>query len=250
MMMMMRCSSVLTNKKGHRMARLSLLVTAKRSSATSSTPPPANSFSFFTWYSRKLDTHPITTKCISAALISSTGNILAQRITHHNQDDTKPDTADSSSEDDVFHVDWDKVGRFAFLNVVFVAPVLHHWYQFIDKAVPGTSLFKVLQRTCWDQFVFTPCYLPVYLTALSTLDSSPPVEITNMSYHELGQRIVSEEMGQLIVAEWIVWVPTMFLTFRFAPVKFQVLVINLVGVGLQTVLCLSLKAMGFKREGK
>jgi hypothetical protein len=241
MMMMMRCSCVLTNKKGHRMARLSLLVTAKRSSATSSTPPPANGFSFFTWYSRKLDTHPITTKCISAALISSTGNILAQRITHYNQDDTKPDTADSSSEDDVFHVDWDKVGRFAFLNVVFVAPVLHHWYQFIDKAVPGTSLFKVLQRTCWDEFVFTPCYLPVFLTALWTLEGSPPDKIKNMLYHEL---------GQIIVAEWIVWVPTMFLTFRFAPVKFQVLVINLVGVGLQTVLCLSLKAMGFKREGK
>jgi hypothetical protein len=50
-----------------------------------------------------------------------------------------------------------------------------------------------------------------------------------MLYHEL---------GQIIVAEWIVWVPTMFLTFRFAPVKFQVLVINLVGVGWQTVLSL------------
>jgi hypothetical protein len=175
-----------------------------------------------------LDTHPVTTKCISAALISSTGNVLAQRITHHNQDDTKPDTTDSSSDDD-FSIDWDQVGRFAFLNVVMVAPVLHYWYQFINKAVPGTSLSRVLQRTCWDEFVFTPFYLPVFLTALWTLEGSPPLKIKNMLYHEL---------GQVIVAEWIVWVPTMFLTFRFAPVKFQVLVINLVGVGWQTVLSL------------
>jgi hypothetical protein len=110
-----------------------------------------------------------------------------------------------------------------------VAPVLHYWYQFINKAVPGTSLSRVLQRTCWDEFFFTPFYLPVFLTALWTLEGSPPLKIKNMLYHEL---------GTVIVAEWIVWVPTMFLTFRFAPVKFQVLVINLVGVGWQTVLSL------------
>ena len=32
------------------------------------------------------------------------------------------------------------------------------------------------------------------------------------------------------------WVPTMIVTFRYAPVKFQVLVINLVGVVWQTFL--------------
>mmetsp|Transcript_39278 Transcript_39278/g.95026 ORF Transcript_39278/g.95026 Transcript_39278/m.95026 type:complete len:108 (+) Transcript_39278:68-391(+) len=44
------------------------------------------------------------------------------------------------------------------------------------------------------------------------------------------------ELGQIIVAEWILWVPTMIVTFRYTPVKFQVLVINCVGVVWQTFL--------------
>jgi hypothetical protein len=53
-----------------------------------------------------------------------------------------------------------RVSRFALLNVVFVGPVLHHWYQFINRAVPGRSFSRVLQRTFWDEFVFSPVYIP------------------------------------------------------------------------------------------
>jgi hypothetical protein len=94
-----------------------------------------------------------------------------------------------------------------------------------NKAIPGKSLSKVLQRIFWDEFVFTPSYLPVFFSAWWTLEGSKPQRVKNILYHEL---------GTIIVAEWVVWVPTMFLSFRFGPVKFQVLVINLVGVAWQT----------------
>jgi len=192
--------------------------------------------SFFAWYSRQLDERQILTKATSATMISSTGNILAQYIKFHNdkeqaQEDHEKRIANGEiaehKEEKQFVVSWDAVGRFAFLNAVFVAPVLHHWYQFINRAVPGTSMSRVLQRTFWDEFVFSPIYIPVFLGGLWTLEGTSPKKIKTMLYNEV---------GQIIVAEWIMWVPTMIVTFRYVPVKFQVLAINCVGVVWHTFL--------------
>lgn len=194
--------------------------------------------SLFGWYSRQLDERPVFTKAASATVLSSTGNILAQYIKFHTDQvqerqakEKRTTNGETTAELAVakkdFTVAWDAVGRFAFLNAVFVAPVLHHWYQFINRFVPGTSFSQVLQRTCWDEFVFTPIFVPAFLAGLWTLEGTSPQKIKTMLYNEL---------GQIIVAEWILWVPTMFVTFRYVPVKFQVLVINCVGVVWQTFL--------------
>jgi hypothetical protein len=191
--------------------------------------------SFFSWYSRQLDEQPIFTKCASACLIASSGNIFAQGIQHY-----KAEEKDKNKNG--FVIDLGQVGRFAFLNAVFVAPVLHHWYQFINRAVPGKSMSKVLQRVFWDEFVFSPVYIPVFLGGLWSLEGATPQKIKSMIY---------KEVPPIIVAEWIMWVPTMAVTFRYVPVKFQVLVINCVGVVWQTFLSfMANKAHGNIEEEK
>eukprot|EP00529_Nitzschia_sp_RCC80_P019841 CAMPEP_0113464894 /NCGR_PEP_ID=MMETSP0014_2-20120614/13446_1 /TAXON_ID=2857 /ORGANISM="Nitzschia sp." /LENGTH=434 /DNA_ID=CAMNT_0000357009 /DNA_START=346 /DNA_END=1650 /DNA_ORIENTATION=+ /assembly_acc=CAM_ASM_000159 len=198
--------------------------------------------SFFSWYSKKLDTHPVTTKCISAGIISAVGNIFAQGIAYY-QEQSELDEKDASeyrrrweqqqqhlqesSPRKPFEVDLAQVSRFAFLNVVFVAPVLHHWYQFINRAVPGKSLGRVAQRVFWDEFVFSPMYIPVFLGMLWKLEGSSNEDIVKMT---------KSEVPSIIIAEWALWVPGMFGIFRFVPVKFQVLAINSLGVVWQTFL--------------
>ena len=200
--------------------------------------------SFFSWYSRKLDSHPVTTKSLTAGIISAVGNILAQGIAYY-QEQTEQDEKDALeyrrrweqqqqqqhshqfSPRKPFEVDLAQVSRFAFLNVVFVAPVLHHWYQFINRAVPGKSLGRVAQRVFWDEFVFSPMYIPVFLGMLWKLEGSSNEDIYKMT---------KSEVPSIIVAEWALWVPGMFGIFRFVPVKFQVLAINSLGVVWQTFL--------------
>lgn len=46
-------------------------------------------------------------------------------------------------------------------------------------------------------------------------------KITNMLYHE---------MFTLILAEWIIYVPTQAINFRFIPLKYQVLFSNVIGI--------------------
>ena len=43
--------------------------------------------------------------------------------------------------------------------------------------------------------------------------------------------MIREEWLTIMIFDWSVYVPVQFVNFRYVPVKFQVLVINLVGVG-------------------
>lgn len=181
-------------------------------------------YSFFDWYSKKLDTHPILTKCVSAGLITSLGSVLAQVIAHSQE---QQEHTDDIKKQQPFEINLAQVSRFALLNVVFVAPVLHHWYNFINRAVPGTSFSRVLQRTFYDEFVFSPIYIPSFLGMLWKLEGSTNEDIWKM---------IKSECPSIIVAEWSMWIPTMIATFRYVPVKFQVLVINVVGVVWNTFL--------------
>jgi hypothetical protein len=177
------------------------------------------SFSYiFHWYSKLLDTNPIITKCLSAGFISSIGNVLAQGINHRQQQQQKEEekkqieyennsndidntTKQKQQQEEnqqqqpaAFQVDIAQVSRFALLNIVFVAPVLHHWYQFINKAVPGRSFSKVLQRTFWDEFIFSPMYIPVFLGMLWKLEGTTNDNIIKM---------IISECPSIIVAEWV-----------------------------------------------
>ena len=78
-----------------------------------------------------------------------------------------------------------------------------------------------------DEFIFSPMYIPVFLSSLWRLEGTEWPTI---------QTMLLKELPGIVVAEWSLWIPTMLMTFRYAPVKFQVLVINVVGVVWQTFL--------------
>jgi hypothetical protein len=127
-----------------------------------------------------------------------------------------------SDEIGTFRPDWQQTGRFILLNVAFVAPTLHFWYTWLDKAVPGKAIKAVLRRVFYDEFVFTPAYIPVLMGLLWGLGGVEPRRIP---------RMIQEEWFNVLLFDWSVYVPVQFLNFRFVPVKFQVLVINFCGVG-------------------
>jgi len=197
-----------------------------RTMTNKTTPASPVRLSFFAWYSQKLDTHPILTKSISAFIVTGFGNVLSQTLMGEDDDD------DEESETKRRTVDWPQVGRFALLNGVMVAPALHYWYNFLNRAVPGTTLLAVAKRVFWDEFCFTPVYLPLFLSTLWALEGSPLQNIPKMAY---------EEVPSILVAEWTLWIPTMAFTFRYIPVKFQVLMINSVGVLWYTYLSYTAK---------
>jgi hypothetical protein len=192
-------------------------VAHRRSFASQSTSKKsqASSFPFFSWYSKQIDAYPLLVKCVTAGLVAAVGDVGSQMILKGGK---------NPNSTLLERVQLDRTARFVFMNVFMVGPTLHYWYRWLGIRFPGTSVGSVAKRVFTDEFIFTPLYYPVFLTLLWKLEHGE-----KLSFTKIGSMLWAE-MPTLILAEWIIYVPTQSLNFRYVPGKFQVLFSNVVGI--------------------
>ena len=102
------------------------------------------------WYATKLDTHPITTKCISSGLISGSGDMLCQYLINAKKVDTTiPASVVSNENERDNHInsecsfDWIRTMNFSILGSFLVAPTVHVWYGYLSQVFPGQVLLQL-----------------------------------------------------------------------------------------------------------
>jgi hypothetical protein len=185
---------------------------------------------FLAWYSTKLDTHPLLTKAISSGLIAGSGDFLCQifvdwrkRVKEEENDGM---ASKGERESSSLLAGWDpaRTGRFAILGAFLVAPGIHYWYNALSmRLVPGAATASnVLKRVALDQFVFTPFFVQMWLSALWTLEGETPIDV-------IPSRLM-EATPTILVANWVLWIPAQIINFRMVPVKYQVLYSNAVAL--------------------
>jgi len=118
--------------------------------------------------------------------------------------------------------------RFASLGGILVAPCIHYWYGWLMTAIPGVTVKATIVRTCLDQFVFAPLFIPTFFTALMGLEGT-----TNLT--EIRTRLEANFMDTL-KTNWMLWIPAQLINFGFMPAKYQVLFSNVVGLAWNTYL--------------
>eukprot|EP00535_Pseudo-nitzschia_heimii_P002694 CAMPEP_0197181374 /NCGR_PEP_ID=MMETSP1423-20130617/5686_1 /TAXON_ID=476441 /ORGANISM="Pseudo-nitzschia heimii, Strain UNC1101" /LENGTH=224 /DNA_ID=CAMNT_0042631615 /DNA_START=31 /DNA_END=702 /DNA_ORIENTATION=+ len=134
---------------------------------------------FFSWYSKKLDESPLTTKIVSSALIAAAGDVICQAlenslgsddnmettdgdVTICKEEETKESSVESPTEQisekntlqqrnykvskksmvvsNDIDIDWYRTGRFFLIGAFWVAPATHLWYGFLStRLVPGAA---------------------------------------------------------------------------------------------------------------
>ena len=218
-------------------------VTNLRHTTTRSTSGASASPSFLRnplqWYVTKLDTHPISTKCISSGLISGSGDILCQSIIAKKKQQSTNN----------IKFDWLRTLRFTILGSFLVAPTVHLWYGMLMNRIPGTSVSAITKRLFCDQGLFAPLFTPTFVSLLTVLEHvSSPFEQTNVEddvnkngssnasedlytpdlYTHLVDRLKNDVPDAILVG-WSIWIPSMAVMFAVVPGKFQVLYSNCVG---------------------
>jgi Mpv17 / PMP22 family len=209
------------------------------------------------WYSKRLDTHPILTKGITSGLIGGTGDLLCQSIIDkHEKTEQRLGTAANECDDDTATAAldesplwwWDgwRTARFVLLGAAFVAPWCHYWYGALAVRYPmgaaatisSSNAQMVFKRVALDQFVFSPIFLVGWITSLWTLENGIMSSNTAIAAadgvvvhdnSETPARLV-EAVPDILVANWILWIPVQAVNFRFTPTKFQVLTSNCVAL--------------------
>ena len=166
------------------------------------------------WYAKKLDTNPLITKCVTSGIVAGSGDLICQYIIHWKQGNR--DGGETS-----FVPDWIRTGRFSLLGFGLIAPVVHHWYGFLMTKLPGNTITAAFQRLFCEQILFAPLFIPTFMTSLMMLEGK---DISSIS------SILEREAPAVVVSNWSLWIPAMFINFRFIPAPWQVLYSNCVGL--------------------
>lgn len=159
------------------------------------------------WYMGVLESHPLTTKCVTSGVLAFASDAACQKI----------DKAYISKGKKPY--DYERTARFTFLGTVYMAPILHVWYGFLMSSFIGTGALVTAQRVFFDQC----CFAPVYLAGLFS---------ANMVLEGEGDKIVAKLKADLfdtITANFSVWVPVMIVAFKFVPANLQVQYSNVIG---------------------
>jgi Mpv17 / PMP22 family len=189
---------------------------------------------------------------------------------NHDHTDS-PVTLSSSSSSST----WDgwRTLRFGLLGMFYVAPGCHIWYGWLAQWYPilpnkhhQYQYLPLLKRVVADQFLFTPIFLIGWLSCLWTLEySMPPMLTTTMATADNNTNTTTTDtrvattttipkgsttrfdvyyyekwthtnLYQILVANWMLWIPVQTCNFHFIPTKYQVLVSNCVALVWNTYL--------------
>ncbi|KAL2548390.1 Peroxisomal membrane 22 kDa (Mpv17/PMP22) family protein [Forsythia ovata] len=173
------------------------------------------------WYQNSLAVHPIKTQVISSGFIWGFGDIAAQAVTnstakkYHNQ---------SPDEDKEFKINWRRVATTSLFGFGFVGPVGHFWYEGLDRFIrlrlqlrPNSFRF-VTTKVAVDGMLFGPLDLLVFFTYMGFSTGKSAAQV---------KEDVKRDFLPALVLEGGVWPLVQVVNFRYVPVRYQLLYVNI-----------------------
>lgn len=217
-------------------------------SAALDSPAATGSADLWQAYLGLLESDPLPTKSVTAAVIIGAGDAAAQAI--------------ENSESEESSVDVPRVLRWALFGLLLQAPWNHFFYLLLDGSLPPTPdpfTSTTLIKVAIDQFVQVSVARghikrsrlpPIYQCPLNPYVQAPVFTAIIFVFFALvegkgfsfAQRQISEELGQVLLKNWAIFLPATAINLAFLPNELRVLFLN--GVFFFWVIFLSLTVNG------
>lgn len=156
-------------------------------------------------YQRLLKERPVLTKACTSACTAALGNLLSQYI------------VPSGSN----RINWRSVLAFAMTGFLFVGPVMHHFYRFLEKAVPSNSSRVTMKRLLIDRFLYTPLFLIIYLYCVSVFESRS---------FDLDHQKILGVYKIAVKMNWKALTIVQYINIKYVPQEYRVLVGNVISL--------------------
>ncbi|KAF8393373.1 hypothetical protein HHK36_021616 [Tetracentron sinense] len=188
-----------------------------------------------------LAVHPVKTQIISSGFIWGVGDIAAQTISHC----TLNKHPQNSAADEEFKINWKRVATTSMLGFGFVGPVGHFWIltekggNILKKPV-GRNHFFIRKRNALglDHFIRLRLQLQPnsvrFVAAKVAIDEiiSGPLDLFTYMGFSTGKNAaqvkedVKRDFLPALILEGGVWPIVQVANFRFIPVRYQLLYVN------------------------
>ncbi|XP_042498087.1 protein Mpv17 isoform X3 [Macadamia integrifolia] len=171
------------------------------------------------WYQKCLTVHPVKTQIISSGFLWGVGDVAAQTITHS----TMKKYRLKSDADEEFRINWKRVAITSMFGFGFVGPVGHFWYEGLDRFIrlrlhlqPNSMRF-VATKVAMDGIIFGPLDLFVFFSYMGLS--------MGKSIDQVKEDVKRDFLPALIL-EGGIWPLVQVANFRFVPVRYQLLYVN------------------------
>ncbi|RXH87450.1 hypothetical protein DVH24_034350 [Malus domestica] len=180
----------------------SVFSSAFSSSKSSVEAPSASKLGFVGWYLGMIQSRPILTKSVTAALIYTAADLSSQTL------------AKSSLSESY---DLVRTARMAGYGMLVLGPSLHFWFNLMSKALPKRDMFSTMKKMAMGQLLYGPTMTSVFFSLNACLQGENGEEIVARLQRDLFPTLLNGVMY---------WPICDFITFRFIPVHLQPLVSN------------------------
>ncbi|KAL3747475.1 protein sym-1 [Eucalyptus grandis] len=172
------------------------------------------------WYQSCLSLHPVKTQVISSGVLWGVGDVAAQFITHS----TARNRLQISEADSKFKVNWKRTAITSLFGFGFVGPLGHFWYDGLDKFIrlrlqfPPKSAKFVAAKVAMDGIIFGPFDLFVFFSYMGFAAGKNVAQV---------KEDVKRDFLPALILEGGVWPLVQIANFRYVPVRYQLLYVNM-----------------------
>ena len=176
-------------------------------------------------YLQLLAEAPLPTKAVTAGLIIGSGDAAAQVIesslvTSNSLDPSSEAERSAEVTTAATGVDLTRLARWAAFGFFLQAPWNHFFYLALDGALPPTEepfTMTTATKVFIDQFVQAPIFTAVIFIFLAVVEGRGL---------NAGKRQIDEELFQVLLKNWAVFLPATIINLAFLPNELRVLFLN------------------------
>jgi len=177
-------------------------------------------------YQHLLNTRPLSTKSISAGVLTLVGDVIAQYL-------------ESRVEG---YASWDfaRMAAFTVAGTMFVGPFVHRWYEVLwamGRRLEGrgwSGNAKTLAQVALDQTVGVALFFPTYFYVYEL--SSSLCTLRRPSFDVATQKL-RHDLNHVLLNQYKVWPFINWVSFSMVPENLRVLFSNAASVGWNAFLC-------------
>ncbi|XWS72031.1 hypothetical protein CRYUN_Cryun02cG0005700 [Craigia yunnanensis] len=172
------------------------------------------------WYQSCLSLHPVKTQVISSGFLWGIGDVAAQYITHS----TAKKRLQYKDAEQEFKINWKRVAITSMFGFGFVGPVGHFWYEGLDRFIKlrlqlrPKSVKFVATKVAMDGLIFGPFDLFVFFTYMGFSTGKSVAQV---------KEDVKRDFLPALILEGGVWPIVQVANFRYVPVRYQLLYVNI-----------------------
>ncbi|EMR68320.1 Protein required for ethanol metabolism [Eutypa lata] len=164
------------------------------------------------WYQSKLASRPLLTQSITTAVLFATGDITAQQLVEKRGLEKH---------------EYARTGRMFLYGGAIFGPAATMWFGFLQRNVVLRSAnATIAARVAADQLVFAPTFIGIFLGSMAVMEGGSPSDKLAKSYPSALQ------------ANYMLWPFVQLANFKFVPLQYRVLLVNVVSIGWNCFLSL------------